>query len=165
MSVVLSGSAIKSFIDWGAMGTPISEWGSAALMQAIRYERRPAVEALVLCGVPVEKSAWEEMVRLFHERIATSRYMLRSDCECCLDLIGEIESTLRRGYRMRHPEGDAPKHDKWCSGLASEGTCCPNPVKWPEDALGNGSNQEPISTPRGRFTVLLVNDCQRPCIP
>ena len=117
-------------------------------MKAIRYERPPAVEALVLFGVPVEKSAGEEMVRIFHERTATSRYMVRSDCEYCLDLIGEIEGTLHRGYRMRHPEGDAPKHDKWCSGPASEGTCCPNPVKWPEDALGNGPNQTPISTPR-----------------
>ena len=38
------------------MGAPISEWGPAALMEAIRYERPPAVKTLVLCGVPVEKS-------------------------------------------------------------------------------------------------------------
>ena len=52
VSVVLSGSAIKSFIDRGVMGTPIFEWRSAALMEAIRYERPPAVEALVLLGCP-----------------------------------------------------------------------------------------------------------------
>lgn len=117
-------------------------------MEAILYKRPSAVGALILCGVPVEKSMWEEMVRMFHERTATSRYMVMSNCEYCLDLIAEIEGTLRRGYQMRHPEEDAPKYDKWCSGPASEGICRPNPVKWPEDALGSGPNQTPISTPR-----------------
>lgn len=92
-------------------------------MEAILYERPSAVGALILCGVPVEKSMWEKMVRMFHEKTATSRYMVMSNCEYCLDLKAEIEGTLRRGNQMRHPEGDAPKYDKWCSGSASEGIC------------------------------------------